>query len=69
MRLQLGGSTTQLVNQDVTAALMDCSQSIPLKHNRQALDHILKTRAQLSAGINFNKQLLIENILIRWIGK
>ncbi len=66
MRLQLGGQSDQLLNQDSLAALNACTALVPLNKNLQLLQDILKLRAQMSAGINFNKQLLMENILIRW---
>jgi DNA polymerase-3 subunit delta' len=67
MRLQMGAQTMQLLNQDYETALQACVPLIPLHKNLQLMQHVLRVRGQMSAGINFNKQLLMENILIRWL--
>ena len=69
IRLQLGGHEHQLLNQDYAAALHASSQRIPLQNNLQLMEQLLQTQRQMSAGINFNKQLLMESLLIRWMGK
>ena len=66
LRLQKGCQPGQLLNQDYTDALQACAPLVPLQKNLQLMEHILTLRGQISAGINFNKQLLIESLLIRW---
>jgi len=66
MKLQLGSQAIHLTNQDQLGALQNCTTLIPLERNAEIMRLALKMRGQISAGINFNKQLLIESLLIRW---
>jgi DNA polymerase-3 subunit delta' len=67
IRLQLGGNITQLLNQDYEQALNASVARIPLQKNIQLLENLLAVRAKMSVGVNFNKQLLMESLLIRWM--
>lgn len=69
VRLQLGGQSSQLLNQDFEAALQTCGQRIALQNNMYLLESLLKAQRQMNNGINFNKQLLMEGMLIRWVGR
>jgi DNA polymerase-3 subunit delta' len=66
VRLQSGCNVGQLLNQDYASALKNSAAHIPLKKNLQLMQQVLTMRGQMSAGINFNKQLLMESLLIRW---
>lgn len=66
IRLQLGGTITQLLNQDYEQALKASVARIPLQKNLRLLESLLAAQGKMSAGVNFNKQLLIESLLISW---
>lgn len=67
VRLQCGAVQSFLHNQDFHAALTATMAHIPLSRNLQILQRIQHMRAAMRAGVNYNKQLLIENLLIRWV--
>lgn len=67
VRLQSGALTHQLLNQDYEGALKSCSQRIPMNNNIRLMENLLAARGQMNAGINLNKQLLMERLLIRWL--
>ena len=67
IRLQLGGNSEHLLNQDVADGLVIASKHTVLNKNLQLLERLLTSRRQLSAGVNFNKQLLMESMLIHWM--
>jgi DNA polymerase-3 subunit delta' len=67
IRLQLGGNMNQLLNQDYETALNASIQRIPLKNNLQLMDSLLAARNKMHAGVNFNKQLLMESLMISWL--
>jgi DNA polymerase-3 subunit delta' len=67
VRLQSGCRTEQLLNQDYAAPLVKCAAIVPLVRNMQVMQQVIAMRGKMSAGVNFNKQLLIESILIRWL--
>jgi DNA polymerase-3 subunit delta' len=68
VRLQFGAKTTQLANQDYEGMLNSCAKRMPVKCNLRLLEDVLGAQRQMQAGINFNKQLLLESVLIRWAG-
>jgi DNA polymerase-3 subunit delta' len=68
LRLQTGADLTQLHNQDFTEALQATAAHIPAARNQRILQQAVKMRGQLSGGINYNKQLLMESLLIHWAG-
>ncbi|HTM63323.1 MAG TPA: DNA polymerase III subunit delta' [Gammaproteobacteria bacterium] len=68
VRLQFGAKTTQLTNQDYEGMLNSCAKRMPVKCNLRLLEDVLGAQRQMQAGINFNKQLLLESVLIRWAG-
>lgn len=67
VRLQSGALSNQLLNQDYEGALKNCSQRVPMSNNLRLMENLLAARGQMSAGINLNKQLLMERLLIRWL--
>lgn len=69
IRLQLGGQPAQLLNQDYESLLQTCGQRITLQNNLNLLESLVAAQRQMSNGINFNKQLLMESLLFRWAGR
>lgn len=69
LRLQLGADAAQLHNQDFAAELTTTAANIPIKRNQHVMQRAVKMRGQLSAGLNYNKQLLMESLLIHWAGQ
>lgn len=68
VRLQFGAQTKQLINQDYEGMLSACAERMPVKYNLRLLEDTLSAQRQMQTGINFNKQLLLESLLIRWAG-
>lgn len=66
IKLQSGARAEQLCHQDFMQALTACSKQISLQRNVHILQYINQLQAELRHGINFNKQLMVENLLIRW---
>ncbi|MDR3478776.1 MAG: DNA polymerase III subunit delta' [Gammaproteobacteria bacterium] len=66
LRFQLTQDQAILINQDYTVQIAKMS-TVLLKKNLLALmDYLQQTRAMVLAAINLNKQLLLEDIFIRW---
>jgi DNA polymerase-3 subunit delta' len=66
LRYKLTQDPADLVNTDYKAQIANVSVLL-LKNNLLAyIDHLQQTRAYLSTSINLNKQLLLEDLLIRW---
>ena len=66
LRLQLGGTIHHLVNVDYEKELNELTHQTSTTKNMKFVDYLQQVRKQLNAGMNLNKQLLIENVLIRW---
>jgi DNA polymerase-3 subunit delta' len=66
LRLQLSGDVKRIENEDYAQPLIELSQLLPVKKNMQFMEYVQQLRAELNAGINLNKQLIIESLLIRW---
>jgi hypothetical protein len=66
VRLQLGDKVSEIVNLDFEKELCQLKQLTTIDENNALLAYLQKLRTQLLAGIHLNKQLLIENVLIRW---
>lgn len=66
LRLQLQMDVTVLTNQDALEALTTLKDKIPVAHTLSIVDYLQTVRKQLNTGVNFNKQLLLENIFIKW---
>lgn len=67
-RLQLTGSPDELVNKDYEKILFELSQRTVIKKNIDFLNYLQQLRRHLLDGINLNKQLLLEDMLVRWLG-
>lgn len=64
--LQLGGHVDGIINNDYKNQLVELMPKIKIKNSTLFMDYIQQLRAQVSAGINLNKQLLTESVFIRW---
>jgi len=67
LKLQLTADTTLIMNQDYESILAGLAQKTILEKNMRLLDQLQQLRIQMSMGINLNKLLTIENILLRWM--
>jgi DNA polymerase-3 subunit delta' len=66
LRYKLTEDQSALVNSDYKKEIANVSVVL-LKNNLLAyIDHIQQTRSYLSSAINLNKQLMLEDLLIRW---
>jgi DNA polymerase-3 subunit delta' len=66
LRFKMTQDQATLVNADYQAIIAKISVSL-LKNNLLAyIDHLQQARSFLSTSINLNKQLLLEDIFIRW---
>lgn len=65
VRLQLGEDGTNIVNTDHTAQLTELASSTQLKINVKYMEYLLGLRMQIARGLNLNKQLLVESMLLR----
>jgi DNA polymerase III subunit delta' len=68
LRLQLGGTIHHLVNKDYAHPLMELKSQRPPHFSIQFMEYLSHLRIQICTGFNLNKQLTIENMLIRWMG-
>jgi DNA polymerase-3 subunit delta' len=67
LRLQLNSDSDRVINKDYAQHLIQLGQKTQLKKNVKLMEYIQHLRAQLCEGINFNKQMMLESILIRWM--
>ena len=67
LRLQLGSELKDISNRDYESQLIELKQQTCMDQNTQLMDYLQNLRAQICGGINLNKQLMIENLLIRWM--
>lgn len=67
LRLHLECDHSHLVNQDFLKQLSVIQQRSKLQPMMQYLNYLNEMRTQISTGFNLNKQLMIENVLIRWM--
>lgn len=68
LRLQLSGDVDRILNKDHEAQLSELKLATGLTENTRLLVYLQQVRRQLCAGLNLNKQLVLESILIRWMG-
>lgn len=67
MKMRLDGDAGSVINQDYTASLSAALCMVDSGRVARFLDYLQQIRAQLDAGINFNKLLMMENVMIRWM--
>jgi len=65
--LRLHLTVDEITNQDFIPQLKDLHQHTKLEKLTQYMDYLLQLRGQLQIGINLNKQLMIESMLIHWM--
>jgi DNA polymerase-3 subunit delta' len=66
LRYKLANDQNTLINTDYKSEIAKVSVAL-LKNNLLAyMDHLQQTRQYLAASLNLNKQLLLEDLLIRW---
>jgi DNA polymerase-3 subunit delta' len=66
-KIQVGSDEKAIMNQDFKAQLAELSHRLRLSAILNYMTYLQHLRKQLIAGVNFNKQLMVENILIRWM--
>jgi len=67
LRLQFNDHDNHIINQDFLSQLGLLKQKISSKKIISYLNFLLVLRGQQQKGFNFNKQLMIENMFIRWL--
>jgi DNA polymerase III subunit delta' len=67
LRLQWGCNASDMTNKDFTTQLTNLHKRVSLKQIIQYMNYLQQLRGQISIGINLNKQLMVENVLVRWM--
>lgn len=67
LRLTLAGDSSVVTNQDYLSVLTAQHAKLDLAKCTRFLEYLLQQRAQICRGMNFNKQLLAESTLLRWV--
>ncbi len=65
--LHLHYDDQELINTDFRAQLMELQQQTSSQQLIAHMNFLMRLRAQQQQGFNHNKQLLIENLFIRWM--
>jgi DNA polymerase-3 subunit delta' len=66
LRLQVAADA-ELINFDYQAVLMQIAKSSSSKNLLVLIDHVKKVQIHLSNSLNLNRQLLLEEIFIKWL--
>ena len=67
LKLHMQSDTSEMVNKDFISQLTDLQQRTLPKNIIQYMNYLQQLRGQIQIGINLNKQLMIESMLIRWM--
>lgn len=67
LRLQLCEDADVLSNQDYTNVFQEIKTKTHLSENTQLMAYLQQLRGEISTGINLNKQLMMEDVLFRWV--
>lgn len=67
VKVQLGAKNQFILNQDYLNELNETAKLTNLNNNLRMTSALLKARKQIANGVNFNKQLLFESTLIKWL--
>jgi DNA polymerase-3 subunit delta' len=67
LRLQVNDGSDHLVNHDYIAQLTALKSTTEINRNREFMDYLQELRTQICSGLNMNKQLMLEYIMIRWM--
>lgn len=65
LRLQL--QDAHITNQDYQAVLSELAARLQVDKASQFMVYLQQVRHQLYLGLNMNKQLLLENVMLRWM--
>lgn len=65
--LQLNVDADKIINQDFIKELLELKGRTQIKANAQLITYLQQLRQQVCSGINLNKLLLVECMLIQWI--
>ena len=68
LKLHINGGLDVVMNTDFANQLIELKQKTQAPKLNRMLDYLQQLRAQLCAGMNLNKQLMLENVFIRWMG-
>jgi len=66
LRLQVSGHDSSIINQDFLPQLKALQQRMSSEKITRYMSFLLIMRGQQQEGINLNKQLMAENLFIRW---
>jgi DNA polymerase III subunit delta' len=67
LRFKLSQEKNQILNKDYEKQLTACAQVISVTNLLSYLDYLQQVRTDLVTPINLNKQLVLDDILIRWV--
>lgn len=67
VKLQLGASSEEIVNIDQLSGLQALTLKTQVKANLQLIDKLRQLSMALQSGLNFNKQMMLESVLICWV--
>lgn len=67
LRLQCDETTHFVVNKDYLDQLQQLTKNYPTKKSVSVMNYLQQLRAQVCAGIHFNKPLLMESVLMKWL--
>ncbi len=68
LRLQLKISNEVIINKDYVSQLHALRDHYSMQASMNFMNELSTLRKQACVGINFNKQLLMENVLVKWMG-
>ena len=68
LRLQLCGDEDNIINADYLSQLNEVKPRTQINTNAKFMQYLQQLRGQICTGFNLNKQLVTENMLIRWMG-
>lgn len=67
LKLQLGADADDIINVEYLSELQALKEKTHIKVNLQMAEQIQQFLRAVQSGFNFNKQLMMETILIRWV--
>lgn len=65
--MRLHNGINDIINQDYQPSLLDIQKVKDEQSNHQFLNYLQQLRKQVCEGVNLNKQLLVESILLNWM--
>lgn len=67
VKLQLGAESDNIVNIDQLTVLQSLTTKTQIKTNLQIVDKLRQLMQAIQTGLNLNKQMMLESILIAWV--